>query len=327
MYVDKVLTGLNAVQTLSRLNRIHPAKTDTFVLDFRNELEDDPGGVPPVLRAHGGGADRPEPRSTTRTGRSGSSACCARTRSRRRCRRCSTVTETSGHGAVYAALDPALARFGELDEEVQDAFRDVLARYVSHLRVRLADRPVRRPRARARLRVRAGARCHGCPSQAAERLDLGSEVELTHLRIAQTFEGSGSLEEGGGEVVAIFSGRGKEHELEPEHLSQIVEVINERFGLELGDADQLLFDQFEEIVGGGRDARGPRPRTTLRQLPPRLRPHVPDTVVKRMDENEDIFKRILDEPEFQQTVLDYYAERLYERLRAEHDQLGLSDRT
>src|ERR1019366_7837999 len=40
MYVDKVLTGLNAVQTLSRLNRIHPAKSDTFVLDFRNEGDD-----------------------------------------------------------------------------------------------------------------------------------------------------------------------------------------------------------------------------------------------------------------------------------------------
>jgi hypothetical protein len=31
------------------------------------------------------------------------------------------VTETSGHGAVYAALDPARGRFLELDEEVQDA--------------------------------------------------------------------------------------------------------------------------------------------------------------------------------------------------------------
>src|SRR5439155_11082636 len=39
MYVDRVLTGLAAVQTLSRLNRIHPDKIDTFVLDFRNEAE------------------------------------------------------------------------------------------------------------------------------------------------------------------------------------------------------------------------------------------------------------------------------------------------
>ena len=40
MYVDKALSGLNAVQTLSRLNRIHPDKSDTFVLDFRNQAED-----------------------------------------------------------------------------------------------------------------------------------------------------------------------------------------------------------------------------------------------------------------------------------------------
>ena len=39
MFVDKTLVGLAAVQTLSRLNRIHPEKTDTFVLDFRNEAE------------------------------------------------------------------------------------------------------------------------------------------------------------------------------------------------------------------------------------------------------------------------------------------------
>jgi hypothetical protein len=43
-----------------------------------------------------------------------------------------------------------------------------------------------------------------------------------------------------------------------------------------------------------------------------------------MDENEDIFKRILDEPTFRQTVLDHYAEKPYGRLRADHDQLGLS---
>ena len=40
MYVDKVLTDLKAVQTLSRLNRSHPKKFDTFVLDFANDPED-----------------------------------------------------------------------------------------------------------------------------------------------------------------------------------------------------------------------------------------------------------------------------------------------
>jgi len=40
MYVDKTLFDIKAVQTLSRLNRAHPAKTDTFVLDFMNKSED-----------------------------------------------------------------------------------------------------------------------------------------------------------------------------------------------------------------------------------------------------------------------------------------------
>jgi len=39
MYVDKKLEGVRAVQTLSRMNRIHPGKTDTFVLDFANDTE------------------------------------------------------------------------------------------------------------------------------------------------------------------------------------------------------------------------------------------------------------------------------------------------
>ena len=39
MYVDKGLTDIKAVQTLSRLNRCHPKKKDTFILDFANEPE------------------------------------------------------------------------------------------------------------------------------------------------------------------------------------------------------------------------------------------------------------------------------------------------
>ncbi|MDU4599808.1 MAG: DEAD/DEAH box helicase family protein, partial [Clostridium sporogenes] len=38
MYVDKVITDINAVQTLSRLNRAHPQKYDTFIWDFANDI-------------------------------------------------------------------------------------------------------------------------------------------------------------------------------------------------------------------------------------------------------------------------------------------------
>jgi type I restriction enzyme R subunit len=125
-------------------------------------------------------------------------------------------------------------------------------------------------------------------------------------------------------VTAIFSGRGKEHDPEREHLSRIVDVMNERFGLELGDADQLLFDQFEESWAGDEQLAARARNNDFQNFRLVFDRTFVETVVRRMDDNEEIYKRILDEPDFQQTILDYYATRLYERLRREDDQLGLA---
>src|ERR1017187_7460091 len=51
MYVDKRLDGVQAVQTLSRLNRIYPGKTDTFVLDFVNDAEQIQDAFAPFFEA------------------------------------------------------------------------------------------------------------------------------------------------------------------------------------------------------------------------------------------------------------------------------------
>jgi len=50
MYVDKTLSGVKAVQTLSRLNRAHPQKHDTFVLDFMNDFETIKSSFEPYFR-------------------------------------------------------------------------------------------------------------------------------------------------------------------------------------------------------------------------------------------------------------------------------------
>jgi len=50
MYVDKTLSSVKAVQTLSRLNRSHPAKHDAFVLDFANDAEDIERAFAPYYR-------------------------------------------------------------------------------------------------------------------------------------------------------------------------------------------------------------------------------------------------------------------------------------
>lgn len=78
------------------------------------------------------------------------------------------------------------------------------------------------------------------------RLDLGSEVELSHLRNEISYEGSLTASADTGEVKSIFGDGAGKQEVLVETLSQIIDVLNERFGLGLDEADQLLFDQFEE---------------------------------------------------------------------------------
>jgi type I restriction enzyme R subunit len=152
----------------------------------------------------------------------------------------------------------------------------------------------------------------------AERLDLGAEVELTHLRTEMTYEGSLSLSSEIGEVKGITgAGKGREHEPDIESLSKIVEVLNEHFGLQLGEADQLLFDQFEETWAADEDLVSQAQNNTIENFRLVFAPKFIKTIVTRMDDNQAIFKQILDDSEFQEMLSDFYVRKVYARLRSE----------
>ena len=126
MYVDKTLTGLNAVQTLSRLNRIHPDKDGTFVLDFVNDSED----IQDAFAVYHGKTVAPptDPNllfdtrdelnnySILDPGEMQQAA--------------GLMLGDGTHEQIHAAMQPAVERFKNLDEEDQDMFRDALTRFV-----------------------------------------------------------------------------------------------------------------------------------------------------------------------------------------------------
>jgi type I restriction enzyme R subunit len=146
-------------------------------------------------------------------------------------------------------------------------------------------------------------------------LDLGSEVQLSHLKIERTFEGSASLPSGAGELSAIFDGRGKQYDADEAPLSQIIAVINERFGLNLGEADRLLLEQFKANMmadpGLGAQARA----NDLDHFRLVFEKRFLNDIASRMDENETIFRRILDDEEFRGLLFDVYLRDVYETLR------------
>lgn len=101
-------------------------------------------------------------------------------------------------------------------------------------------------------------------------------------------------------------------------------MINDCFGLDLDDTDQLLFGQFEESWAADATLVARARTNDYDNFLLVFDQTFVDTIVKRVDSNEAIFKKILDEPGFRQTVLEYYADKLYDRLRRPDDQLGLA---
>jgi type I restriction enzyme R subunit len=314
MYVDKVLTGLNAVQTLSRLNRTRDGKDSTFVLDFRNETED-------IQKAFAPWYERTEaiptdPNLLWDTHRAlMASEVIAEAEIPGAVSELLAGKGVANHAKVYATLDPALTRYEELERDDQDEFRDVLGRYVG-LYAFIAQIVSFTDAILERDYVFARALESRLPRSEAEGIDIGSEVKLTHLRTEQQSQGSLELEEGKGDVKAIFSGKGPQNTPDKEALSAIIDVLNERFGMNLTEADQLLFDQFEEtwaadaeVIAQARNNEYANFRLVFDRM-------FLGTVVERMDDNEAIYKRVLDDEEFQKALMDLYATRLYQRLRA-----------
>ena len=315
MFVDKPLRGLYAVQTLSRLNRIAPEKTDTFVLDFRNTVEDIQEAFKPYFDATI--AVPTDANLLYDTHRDLDGFGVIRTDEAEEVARLLLgPTGAKNHPRVYALLDLAVDRFKALDDEQQDEFRAALKRFINVYAllsqiVSFADTNLERDYLYSR------ALTSMLPENRGTRIDLGSEVELTHLRIEKKFSGSASLEHGEGEVRTIWDGRGPQAEPELEPLSRIIEIINERFGFDLGPADKLLFDQFEETWASNSDLAAQAQQNNIDNFRLVFEPQFMNTVVTRMDDNEEIFKKILDDDEFRRILEEHYAKRIYERLRNE----------
>jgi type I restriction enzyme R subunit len=315
MYVDKVLTGLAAVQTLSRLNRTHRAKSDTFVLDFENDGEEIQRAFEPYYgrtvalptdpnqlwdaRYHLDEYDvlRPDEvvAGVAEFVRLGS---------------------PQTHQMLYAWLAPAVERFYALDEENRLGFQDALNRFVraySFISQIVSFIEVNLERDYTYCRMLALVLKDATVTQA---LDLGSQLELTHLRHEITYEGSLSLAAGIGDVRSTLRDTSdKRYEPEVLPLSHIVDVLNERFGLELGESDKLLFNQFEEDWAADTELVDQARSNTLENFRLVFDPKFMDTIVGRMDSNQAIFKQILDDADFKQVLADFYLRKVYHRLR------------
>ena len=253
MYVDKRLAGIQAVQTLSRLNRTHPLKEDTFVLDFVN----DPTEIREAFKVYYEGAEMGAAVDPARLyqiqAELDASGIYLAEEVQRFCAVYFAPRErqtAADHQAMNAALDPAVQRFTVLQENdeaeaelwrgKQQAFRNLYG-FLSQI-IPYQDSDLERLYVFLR---HLGAKLPRRRSGPAYKFD--EDVWLEYYRLQKISEGSIGLKDGDAQKLDGPSevGSGALHE-QPVPLSQLIDVVNERFGTDFNQADQLFFDQIVE---------------------------------------------------------------------------------
>jgi type I restriction enzyme R subunit len=322
MYIDKRLGGLQAVQTLSRLNRIHPLKEDTFVLDFVNNRDE----IREAFKTYYEGAEMGEEVDPDRMyqikNELDASGIYFADEMERFCEvyfKPKQRQSATDHQAMNAALDPAVSRFSKLQKENEDeaemwrkklrTFRNLYA-FLSQI-IPYQDSDLEKLYVFLRHLSSKLPRRNSGPAY-----QFDDEVRLEYYRLQKISEGSISLQEGYGSRLngPLEAGSGVVRE-QPVPLSRLIDVVNERFGTDFTPADQLFFDQIVEaaiIDEGLKQAAKVNPGDKFELV---FKGLLETIFVERMDQNEDIFMRFMNDPTFQKVVTSRLASEAYERLR------------
>jgi len=324
MFVDKRLAGIQAVQTLSRLNRIHPLKEDTFVLDFVNDRE----GIREAFKTYYEGAEMGEQVDPARMYVIKGELDASGVYLDEEVERFSAVyfkpkqrQSAMDHQAMNAALDPAVSRFTvrqKGNDEETELWRGKLQAFLNlygFLSQVIPYQDSDLERLYVFLRYLA-AKLPKRKSGPAYQFD--DEVRLEYYRLQKISEGSISLQ--GGDVrrldgpTEVGSGLVRS---QPVPLSRLIDVVNERFGTDFNQADQLFFDQIVEAAmadDGVRQAAAVNPGDKFELVFKNL---LDKLFVERMDQNEEIFVRFMNDEPFQKIVTAWMASEAYRKLRSE----------
>ena len=324
MYVDKRLDGVKAVQTLSRLNRMCPGKEDTFILDFVNARED-------ILAAFQPYYEQTQLTETTDPNKLydlktklNSFKVIFPTDVEEFCAvffKNKDLHNKREHGQLNALIDVAVIRFEAIEkDEYKDDFVNTLGVFV-RLYAFLAqimpfqDVELEKFYAYARYLLKKLPGPNRGP-----RYDLGDDMALEYYRLQKMAEGGIGLQKDSDAAIKPMSEAGtKKDKDELARLSEIINLLNDRFGTDFTEADKLFFDQIEEEMVLDEKLGLQAQTNTIDNFKYGFEEVFVDKMVERMDQNQDIFNKIIDDKAFATVVKEYLIKKVYDRLNKDSD--------
>jgi type I restriction enzyme R subunit len=324
MYVDKRLAGIQAVQTLSRLNRIHPLKEDTFILDFVNDREE----IQQAFKTYYEGAEMGEEVDPAHLYRIQTELDLSGIYIKEDVERFSAIyfkskqkQSMADHEAMNAALEPVVSRFSNLLKENEEE-AEVWRRKVTAFKNLYGFLSQIIPYQDSDLEKLFVFFRHLTPK--LKRRNTGPDynfddnVRLEYYRIQKISEGSISLREGtsykldGPEDIGTSMVRE-----DPVPFSRLIDIINERFGTEFNQADQYFFDQVVETAILDENlikAAEVNPEDKFELVFKNL---LQNLFIERIDQNEDIFARFMNDMSFQKIVTTLLSAQAYRKIKVQ----------
>ena len=142
------------------------------------------------------------------------------------------------------------------------------------------------------------------------------DIRLEYYRLQKISEGSISLKDGKADPLdgprEVGSGMVRE---QPVPLSRLIDVINERFGTDFTDADQLFFDQIVEAALADEGLQQAAKANSEDKFALVFNRVLESLFVERMEQNEDIFARFMGDQGFQKLVASWLVGEVYKKLQ------------
>lgn len=240
MYVDKRLSGVLAVQTLSRLNRTAPGKEDTFVLDFVNKPDEILKSFMPYYRT-AALEDETDPNVVHELMTKLTKAGVYFWAEVEQFAEAFFNPKVKTQAALHAVLKPAADRYAELEEDAQQLFRKDLGSFLRLYEFLSQIIPYNDPELEKLFVFGKNLMPRLAEHGRKEVLALDSDVQLTHYRLQKMGERTLDLESG--DVLKLpgikEAGTGAGAEDEKKELREIVKRMNDLFAGDITDSDFL----------------------------------------------------------------------------------------
>ena len=247
MIVDKKLKGVKAVQTLSRLNRVCPGKTDTFILDFINTADEIKKAFEPFYTE----TFLKESINTDLIFEVQAKIAEAKVYNEANVEEFAKFYYSEGTqsdkdlGKIASMLEPAVEKYSKLEEVERFDFRRNVRNlvkwynYISQIN-RLFNEQLHKEV------LYANALSKFLSEGSDPVVDIKNKLKLEYYKLKEVFRGSISLAEGKGES----SVGGKVGQLpDPallDPLNEVIKRINEQFGIDLTEADKVIYNSIHD---------------------------------------------------------------------------------